>query len=672
MNRLITYRPEIDGLRTIAVLSVIFYHANFNVFGQNLIKGGFLGVDIFFVISGYLITSILLTGFETKKLTLVNFYERRARRILPILLFVVTVSIPFSWFLLLPSEFQQYSWQTLSSIFSVSNFYFWMEDSYWAAESILKPFLHTWSLGVEEQFYLFMPLLLLFISKQNLRQIRYLFLTLAIVSLTASHYMSSEDAQSSFYLLPFRAWELLIGASIATLQDRKLSNLKSPYFPTVGLAVVLVCFFVFDEDTLHPSFYTLIPTFGVGLIILFANPKDPITKLLQNRVMVSIGLVSYGLYLWHFPVFSYLSHAEEFQNFGTKIGAIGLVFLLAISTYFLIEKPFRSFSLIKSNVFWAILVLWVLVLTSFAHTGTKDGFASRVPELVNIPSTPEEIENHRWFSNQTGSNKRVILVGDSQINAIAPTFRKWANNKGINFAKSTWNGCQLILNLNRVSKKDFTPFKCNHCKMPCNTSLQERRLEFINSSEPSIVIIGGRLPLVVEEDRFNNGEGGYEGEMKDFLQDESNSLESISERQSAINDNYILTVQKILDAGHTVVLLYPIPEVGIHVPKILLKRIDGKHLSARDIANQNPVTTSYKVFEKRTENSVRILDSIKNENVFRIIPSEIFCEQTSLGRCVTHNTEVSFYRDDNHISEYGADLILKEFEKLISASDFKY
>ncbi len=128
----------------------------------------------------------------------------------------------------------------------------------------IKPFLHSWSLGVEEQFYLFMPLLLLFINKQNLRQIRYLFLALAIVSLTASHYMSSKDAQSSFYLLPFRAWELRIGASIATLPVSKLPNLKFSHFPTVGFTVVLVCFFVFDENTLHPSFYTLIPILGVG------------------------------------------------------------------------------------------------------------------------------------------------------------------------------------------------------------------------------------------------------------------------------------------------------------------------------------------------------------------------------------------------------------------------
>lgn len=279
---------------------------------------------------------------------------------------------------------------------------------------------------------------------------------------------------------------------------------------------------------------------------------------------------------------------------------------------------------------------------------------------------PERIENHKWFSSQTNSVTRIMLAGDSHIDAIAPTFKKWAEKSNIHFAKSAFTGCQLILNMNRVSKKDYTPNK------QCNTSLQERRVEFIASSEPSIVIIGGRLPLVVEEDRFNNGEGSYEGEMKDILQDVTNSLLSISERQAAIKENYILTVQKILDAGHTVVLLYPIPEVGAHVPKTLLKRTGGKIYSASAVATQNPLTTSFKVFEKRTERSVKILDSIKNKKVFRIIPSKIFCEQTALGRCVTHNSEVSFYRDDDHLSIFGAGMILTEFEKLIISSDFNY
>ena len=202
--------------------------------------------------------------------------------------------------------------------------------------------------------------------------------------------------------------------------------------------------------------------------------------------------------------------------------------------------------------------------------------------------------------------------------------------------------------------------------------MQNERLKFIENSDPSIIIIGGRLPIFMEEDRFNNGEGGYEGKMEDILQDEGNTLLSISDRQTTIQENYNLTVQKIIDAGHTVVLYYPVPEVAIHVPKTLLKRIDGRYFEARDIAIQNPVTTSFKVFQKRTEKSVQILDSIKSEKVFRIIPSKIFCDQSIGERCITHNSEVSFYRDDDHLSEFGADLIVKEFEKLISSPDFKY
>ena len=205
---------------------------------------------------------------------------------------------------------------------------------------------------------------------------------------------------------------MLIGAGIATLRDRKLSNLKFPCFPTVGLVVVLVCFFVFDE-TLFIHLYTLIPTLGVGLIISLQTQRP------NNQTVTKQGndlnwSISYGLYLWHFPVFSYLSHAEEFQNSGTKIWAIGFVFLLSISTYFLIEKPFRSFSLIESKVFWSILFVWVTILSSFACWGLKDGFRSRVPELVNVPSKPEKIKNHHWFSDQISSTERIILVGDSQ------------------------------------------------------------------------------------------------------------------------------------------------------------------------------------------------------------------------------------------------------------------
>lgn len=659
----IVYRPEIDGLRAIAVVAVILYHADLDFFGTNLLSGGFLGVDIFFVISGYLITTILVTGFRTGELTLLQFYERRARRILPLLLLVITTSIPLSWLLLLPSEFQAYSWQILSSIFSVSNFYFWGEDSYWATESILKPFLHTWSLGIEEQFYLLLPCLVLVLHKHS--QLRLAVVFFALCSLIASQYMSDKDPQSSFYLLPFRAWELFLGASIATLRRGQISNLTLPFSSTLGLATILLCFYFFSENTLHPSFYTLLPTLAVGLVILRADDRDSITKLLQSKILTSVGLISYGLYLWHFPVFSYLSYAGMFHDPSVKVGAIGLIFILSMTTYFFLEKPFRSYSLINSPFFWSVIFVWVLTLSSFSYWGIKDGYSSRVPELVNVPQKPDKIKNHFWFSNQTQTNHRLILVGDSHIASLAPTFKKWSANRGADFAVSIWNGCQLILNMNRVFKADHKPNK------HCNVELQNNRIEFLESSQPSIVLIGGRLPLLLHEKRFDNGEGGYEGKMLEYLQDAENSLVSQSDRQAAITDNYKITVQRVIDAGHTVVLMYPVPEVGINVPKTLLKRIDDKYLSARDIVTQDPVTTSHAVFIERTKSSFQLLDSIEDDRVLRIFPSEIFCNSAILGRCITHDSEVSFYRDDDHLSDFGAELVLMEFEKMVFPSGAK-
>ncbi|MBS35768.1 MAG: hypothetical protein CMO26_07570 [Thiotrichales bacterium] len=663
MSRFITYRPEIDGLRTVAVLSVIFYHVNFNLFGQNPIKGGFLGVDIFFVISGYLITSILLNGFETKTLTLQNFYERRARRILPILLFVITASIPLSWVLLLPSEFQQYSWQTLSSIFSASNFYFWTEDSYWAAESILKPFLHTWSLGIEEQFYVFMPLLLLFITNQTLRQIRYLLLTLAILSLVASHYMSSKDAQSSFYLLPFRAWELLIGASIATLRDEKLSNLKFSFFPTVGLAVVLICFFVFDEDTLHPSFYTLIPTLGVGLIILFANPKDPTTKLLQNRIMTSIGLISYGLYLWHFPVFSYLSHAGEFQNSGIKIGAIGLIFLLSTATYFLIERPFRSFSLIKSKLFWLVTGFWGLSLTVFAYNGIGNGFASRIPKMFHPSQQSPRVAVHEWYRTSKEKKGRIILVGDSHVGVLSKRFKEWSVNNGYDFALSHSSGCQLILGMERVYRDTLKP------KFPeCNVKNQDSRMNWIVESKPAIVLVGGRLPLIVEETRVNTPRP-----TPTIWQNSQHNLNSKKMRQNAISNHYKETIQTMTNAGHTVVLYYPTPESKVHVPKRIFEMIGKNFLSAREKLIRNPITIDYEQHLSRVATSHKILDSINDNRVFRLHPDKIFCNTSISGKCVFHDTENLFYQDSHHLStDAGANKVLQEFVTILSLPNFAY
>ena len=220
------YRPEIDGLRAIAVTSVILYHLQLDLFGRELFKGGFIGVDIFFVISGYLITRIILNEIQqTDKFSFVSFYERRARRILPMLFVVIFFSIPFAWFKLLPSDFLDYGKSIISSVFFFSNLFFYLSQTQYAAESaLLKPFLHTWSLGVEEQFYLVFPILMLIIYKKLNKFFFVILIFFVLLSILFAEYMWSFNPDLNFYLPFSRFWELAIGSILALLENYKFSK----------------------------------------------------------------------------------------------------------------------------------------------------------------------------------------------------------------------------------------------------------------------------------------------------------------------------------------------------------------------------------------------------------------------------------------------------------------
>ena len=296
----ITYRPEVDGLRAIAVGAVLVYHAQFSISGHNPLPGGFLGVDIFFVISGYLISSIILRELAANSFSLLDFYHRRARRILPALFAIILASVVCGWFLLTPNAMETFSGSALSALFFGANFWFWAEDSYWAAPGSLKPLLHTWTLAVEEQFYIFFPLLLMFLWRRAKGRIFTIFVVLFIASLVLSQVGAHRFPDANFYLLPTRAWELLAGGMLAKLEmirDRTPPRGWRKVLPSAGLALVIASFFLFSKETPHPSFLTLAPIAGVCLIVWFAKPGDPATAILSSKPFVAVGLISYSLYL---------------------------------------------------------------------------------------------------------------------------------------------------------------------------------------------------------------------------------------------------------------------------------------------------------------------------------------------------------------------------------------
>ena len=312
----LTYRPEIDGLRAIAVGAVILYHAQINILGYQPFKGGFIGVDIFFVISGYLITSIILKELVTTgSFSFKHFYERRIRRILPALLFVMLASLPFAWMYFIPSDFIDFSKSILYSLGFSSNFYFhYSGQQYGAVGGLLKPFLHTWSLSVEEQYYILFPIVLLITFKYFRNYLIHILILGFIISLGLAEWTSRNYSSLSFYFLHTRMWELLAGSILAyfeiTKGHRSNNQTLNLMLPSVGLFLIGHSILFFHDKMFHPSFYTLSSIIGVCLIIWFSQKDELITKLLSTKLFVGVGLISYSLYLWHYPIFAFTRYTS--------------------------------------------------------------------------------------------------------------------------------------------------------------------------------------------------------------------------------------------------------------------------------------------------------------------------------------------------------------------------
>lgn len=372
------YRPEIDGLRALAVLPVILFHAGFNYF-----SGGFVGVDVFFVISGYLITTIILAELEKSKFSIVNFYERRARRILPVLFFVMAVCIPFAWFLLPPFELASFSKSLIAVPLFLSNFFFWREGGYFETAAELKPLLHTWSLAVEEQYYVFFPIFLMLCWRLGRRWVLGAIILIAIVSLISAQIGSIYKPVPNFFLLPTRAWELAIGALAVFYISNKnimiLTSLARQILSGLGFLLITISIFVFNKDTPFPSIYALVPTVGTVLILLFALPDTLVGKVLGSRLLVFIGLISYSAYLWHQPIFAFSRYYFNSISSTLMVMLVIVTLLLSILTWRYIERPFRDRTQIsRKTIFIFSLALSVIFITfgyfSYRLFGSSSNF----------------------------------------------------------------------------------------------------------------------------------------------------------------------------------------------------------------------------------------------------------------------------------------------------------
>ena len=434
----LTYRPEIDGLRAIAVGAVILYHAQITILGHQPFKGGFIGVDIFFLISGYLITSIILKELVTRgSFSFKHFYERRIRRILPALLFVMLVSLPFAWMYLLPSSFIDFSKSILYSLGFSSNYYFWYSGHQYGAESgFLKPFLHTWSLSVEEQFYILFPIVLLIVFKYFYKYLIHILILGFIISLGLADWGSRNHPSLNFYLLPTRAWELLAGSILAyfeiTLGHRSKNKILNLILPSIGLILIGYSILFFNDKMFHPSFYTLSPIIGVCLIIWFSHKDELITKILSLKLFVGIGLISYSLYLWHYPIFAFARLYEFIQGSLLNKLLLGIIILaLSIFSYFFVEKFFRNkknnFYKIFKLIFFLILIILIFSIFIIIKDGKVNKTSTFIEKQISSPLYRGECKfstnnsnflNEDFFKKDFSEckkkyNKFILILGDS-------------------------------------------------------------------------------------------------------------------------------------------------------------------------------------------------------------------------------------------------------------------
>lgn len=662
------YRPEIDGLRAIAVLPVILFHA-----GVGAVSGGFVGVDVFFVISGYLITTIILSELAAGQFTLLGFYERRARRILPALFLVLAACLPFAWFWLLPGELKDFSQSLMAVASFASNLLFGLKSDYWSTVSQLTPLIHTWSLAVEEQFYVLFPLLVLGLWRFRRTWILAVLLLIAALSLGLAEWGSRQMPNLNFYWLPGRAWELGLGALIAYLSAHRsalatkltVSATTNDTLAGGGLGLIAYALFAFDKTTPFPSLHGLVPTLGAALILLFASADTWVGRLLASRPLVGIGLISYSAYLWHQPLLAFARHRSLTEP-GPGLLSLPVLatFALAYLSWRFVEQPFRHRHGIGRRTLWAFALggsVFFVTLGAIGHH--NQGFSQRVDPrlLANGPMLdcarrqfdPDQI----CRLNESGS-RLALLVGDSHAGMFAHALRAAFAEAGIGLWHISKNACPPILNVYRADRGPVDTLPPNSCVH------FNRRLYRYLETHPEIdtVILAARWTLPLEGSRFDNQQGGVEsaeypprldlvldGELKHFPNYPHRAL---------IAQAYRASIEQLLAMGKTVVLIYPVPEAGWSVPK----HLHNQQLSLGSAELNSMIgSTSIRVFEQRNRRTHEALDGIgAHPKLIRIRPEQVFCDTQIPERCVVHAGGVPLYRDSHHVSQAGAQRVVEQ------------
>ncbi len=623
------HRREIDGLRGIAIIPVILYHLNIPFF-----SGGYLGVDIFFVISGFLITSIIHENVKEGNFSLLDFYERRLRRIIPILYLILILSIPLTLINFIEVDSRNFFESLFAVLTFSSNFLFWLEEGeYFTRENSLKPLLHTWSLSIEMQFYIIFPLIL--ITLEKIKKMKIIIISLlCVLSFLIANWLSFTNPDAAFYLSITRTWELLLGSLCALLKiNRKKLKNKSEYICCISLIVIFISVFSFNQKTLHPSFFSLLPVLATCFLILYSEESKSFKRMLQFGPFAGIGLISYSLYIIHFPMIAFLGYLDISLSPKTTFVFLICLFLMSYFSWVYIETPFRKKNKISKKTFFR---LYFFLSIALAASGLSGHFL--------IKDKTDNFVNNQFDSPRLLIKNSIMVLGDSHASHYVWGLKQYFGEDKVDDFSS--DGCIPFFDFDRV---DFR-FKEGVCPKKMNLALEK----FAEEQKYEILIMSNMGPVYLDGTTFKNkGEARVKGlklTLKNFDNIDDNwKLFEIGMRNTF---NFLST----LEVEKKVFYIVDIPELGLTERQC---DVNGKILSFKNFNFILKKPNFKNCFVKEKEYLVRskrfndLVNMIGNDYPkIKIINTSNFLCKNEICKGIEDNQKL--YKDADHLSKFGS------------------
>lgn len=648
----IGYRPEIDGLRALAVVPVIMFHLGLGV------PGGFVGVDVFFVISGFLITGIIRRGLENETLSLLEFWERRIRRIFPAMFVVVMTTLAVGCWLLLPAELEELGESSVAQSLLIANAYFWRATGYFAGPAELKPLLHTWSLAVEEQFYLFFPLALCFLRRLSSKRLFALLTAVALISFAGSVYGANFHTTATFYLLPTRAWELLIGCMLAVFPWKfKSSPRRDSAIATLGLIAIVLTMFLYDSETPFPGFAAAPPVLGTAAIIFAtANTQNIwLCKVLSLRPIVFIGLISYSLYLWHWPAIVYTRIYFGLFDWKQIVFASVVSLSLAILSWRFVETPCRrnTFLRRRRRLFGtALFMSGATVVVSILLVATG-GLPSRLPNYASVLVEDTRYPGKRFSTslkefhfdtlpllgvdaqpNREGKQVDFVVWGDSHAMMLCETMDHVAAKHGLTG--------RVVAARGQVPGPDLV-YRYN------NASYTSNLMEWINANRPGNLVLVNRWSY--RTNGMNATETDYLPQKDHFLSDGSQNSKTYKESSEVLGRSLQRLALFCEQTETTLWIIKQVPEIDEQSPaEDILRHSIGRRPFAPPAKG-----TSIAQHRVRQERANKIFASIKSPVVRMLDPAPYLFDKE--GYVTILKDGRSCYYDEDHLTNCGASLL---------------